>query len=495
MTRTDLFALSPILAMGSLCIITMLTIAVRRHHETIAALAAASTVMTIGTLPLAASVAPRTVAMVLRLDTYALLYMGLVLAATLIVIALSYRYWTLHADDDEECEEFYLLLLVATFGALVLTASIHFASFFLGLELVSVSLYGLIGYLRTRRAPLEASLKYLLLSSTASAFLLFGMALLYFQTGTMVFAEVGAAMTTHGTKPLLWLGGFALVMVAIGFKLGFVPFHLWIPDIYQGAPVPITAYVATVSKVAVAALLLRFVSDLRILDIQILGAFFAFFAAASMLAGNFLALLQQNVKRLLAYSSIAHFGYLLVALLAGGPFATEAVTFYLVAYVTMTLGAFGVVTARSTPLRDADTFEDYRGLFWSQPWLAVTFILSLLSLAGIPITAGFFGKFYAIAAGIQADLWSLVLLLITNSVIGVYYYLRLIVTMFDRSAADIAIEDRASGHEIPDHWATVLSLGLIASMLLWLGGYPGPVIDFIRLVVTDLTTTVLHADY
>src|SRR6185437_9332180 len=141
MTRTDLFALSPILAMGSLCIITMLTIAVRRHHETIAALAAAGTVMTIGTLPLAASVAPRTVAMVLRLDTYALLYMGLVLAATLIVIALSYRYWTLHADDDEECEEFYLLLLVATFGALVLTASIHFASFFLGLELVSVSLY------------------------------------------------------------------------------------------------------------------------------------------------------------------------------------------------------------------------------------------------------------------------------------------------------------------------------------------------------------------
>lgn len=494
MTTTDLFALCPIVVMGALCIVTMLGIAVRRHHATIAMLAAASTVITLGTLPLAASVAPRTVAMLLRLDTYALLYMGLVSAATLIVIALAYRYWTLHVEDREQCEEFYLLVLLATFGALVLTASVHFASFFLGLELVSVSLFGLIGYLRAGRAPLEASLKYLLLSATASAFLLFGMALLYFQTGTMVFAEVGTAMTTPDTQRLVWLGGFTLVMVAISFKLGLVPFHLWIPDVYQGAPAPIAAYVATVAKVAVAALLLRFFSDLRILEIQTLGTFLGFLAAASMLAGNFLALLQQNVKRLLAYSSIAHFGYLLVALLAGGPFAAEAVTFYLIAYVTMTLGAFGVVTARSTPFRDADAFEDYRGLFWSQPWLAVTFILSLLSLAGIPITAGFLGKFYAIAAGVKADLWLLVLLLIANSVIGVYYYLRLIVTMFDRSAEEMGVADR-TGHEIPGHWATVLSLGVIASMLLWLGGYPGPVIDFIRTTVASLSASVLHANY
>lgn len=494
MTTTDLFALSPILVMGALCVITMLGIAVRRHHATIAALAAASTVLTLCTLPLAASVAPLTVTTLLKVDAYALLYMGLVLAATLVIIALSYRYLILRSDDGEEREEFYVLVLLAAFGALVLTASVHFASFFLGLELVSVSLYGLIGYLRTGRAPLEASLKYLLLSSTASAFLLFGMALLYFQTGTLIFAEVGAATAAHGTTSLLWLGGFTLVMVAIGFKLGLVPFHLWIPDVYQGAPAPITAYVASVSKVAVAALLLRFVSDLRILEIQALGTFFAFLAAASMLAGNCLALLQQSVKRLLAYSSIAHFGYLLVALLAGGPFAAEAVTFYLIAYVIMTLGAFGVVTALSTPRRDADTFDDYRGLFWARPWLAVTFMLSLLSLAGIPVTAGFLGKFYAIAAGIQAGLWLLVLLLITNSAIGVYYYLRLIVTMFDRSAVEIMVAG-STGHEIPGHWATVLSLGLIASVLLWLGGYPGPVIDFIRTTVASLSTSVLHANY
>jgi NADH-quinone oxidoreductase subunit N len=495
MTTTDLLALSPILAMAVLCVVTMLGIAVRRHHGTIAMLAAAGTLVTLGTLPLAASAAPRTVTTLLRIDGYALLYMGLLLAATLIIIALSYRYWNLHVEEHEECEEFYLLVLLATLGAIVLTASVHFVPFFLGLELISVSSYGLIGYLRTRRAPLEASLKYLLLSSTASAFLLFGMALLYFQTGTMVFSEIGAATIPSEPKPLLWLGGFTLVMVAIGFKLGLVPFHLWIPDVYQGAPAPITTYIATVSKVAVAALLLRFVTDLRILEMHTVSLLFGTLAAASMLAGNFLALLQQNVKRLLAYSSIAHFGYLLVALLAGGPFAAEAVTFYLAAYVTMTLGAFGVVTARSTPLRDADAFEDYRGLFWSRPWLSITFMLTLLSLAGIPITAGFLGKFYAIAAGVHADLWLLVLLLIANSALGVYYYLRLIVIMFDRSAADITIADGSAQHDIPSHWATVLSLGAIASMLLWLGSYPGPVIEFIRSIVADLGATMLNARY
>jgi NADH-quinone oxidoreductase subunit N len=311
----------------------------------------------------------------------------------------------------------------------------------------------------------------------------------------MVFSEIGAGTIPSEPKPLLWLGGFTLVMVAIGFKLGLVPFHLWIPDVYQGAPAPITAYIATVSKVAVAALLLRFVTDLRILEMHTVSLLFGTLAAASMLAGNFLALLQQNVKRLLAYSSIAHFGYLLVALLAGGPFAAEAVTFYLAAYVTMTLGAFGVVTARSTPLRDADAFEDYRGLFWSRPWLSVTFMLTLLSLAGIPITAGFLGKFYAIAAGVHADLWLLVLLLIANSALGVYYYLRLIVIMFDRSAADITIADGSAQHDTPSHWATVLSLGAIASMLLWLGSYPGPVIEFIRSIVADLGATMLNARY
>jgi len=481
MTGADFVALSPILLLGALCIVTMLAIAVRRHHATIAALAAASCGLTFAVLPWAAGAAPRAVTPLLIVDGYALLNMGVLLAATLVVIALSYRYLRLHFEEHEEFEEFYLLLLIATFGGLVMAASVHFASFFLGLELVGVSLYSLIGYLRARRGPLEAALKYLVLSASASAFLLFGLALLYFQTGSMAFRTVGLSFGSDPEPAALWLGGFLLVLVGVGFKLGVVPFHLWIPDVYQGAPAPITAYLATVSKSAVVALLLRFVSDLQALDSDALRYALAVLAAGSMVAGNLLALWQQNVKRLLAYSSIAHFGYLLVALLAGGSLAAEAVVFYLVAYVVMTLGAFGVVTVLSTSQRDAEDLEEYCGLFWSRPWLAAAFMLALLSLAGIPVTAGFVGKFYAIAAGVDAGLWLLVLLLVVNSAIGVFYYLRLIVALFDRREPE-------AGQGSPEPgWTAALSLSLVVSLLLWLGNYPEPVIELIQNSVMQLS--------
>lgn len=490
MTSQDLIALSPIMTLGGLSIVTMLAIAVRRHHATIAVLSFVSCLVTLATLPLAITVAPRPVTSLLILDTYALLYMGLLLAATMVVISLSYGYLKLHFAEHEEFEEYYLLLLIATFGGLVLTAAAHFVSFFLGLELIGVSLYSLIGYLRTRRGPLEAAVKYLILSASASAFLLFGLALLYFESGSMTFHGAAASVEMRQTISGLWLGGFVFVLVGVGFKLGLAPFHMWIPDVYQGAPAPITAYVATVSKGAVVALLLRFTSELRVFEVSGLEHILSLLAVASMVVGNMLALLQQNVKRLLAYSSIAHFGYLLVALVAGGSVAAEAVTFYVIAYFTMTLGAFGVVTVLSTGRGDAEDFEDYRGLFWIRPWLTVMFMLSLLSLAGLPVTAGFVGKFYAIAAGIEADQWLLVLALIVNSAIGVYYYLRLIVTMFDEEPAP----DTAAGWQVAQSvqsagWTAVVSLGFIASLLLILGGFPEPMIELIRDSVNHLSMT------
>ncbi|HJT19544.1 MAG TPA: NADH-quinone oxidoreductase subunit N, partial [Nitrospira sp.] len=427
---------------------------------------------------------------------YAWLYMGLFLAATLIVIALSYGYFKLHGGRQEEFEELYTLLLLATIGALVLAASTHFVSFFLGVELIGVSLYSLIGYLRGRRGSLEAAVKYLVLSASASAFLLFGLALLYFQTGSMSFRAVGSTIAGGAGISELWVGGVVLVLVGVGFKLGLVPFHLWIPDVYQGAPAPVTAYLATVSKGAVFALLFRFVSDLRIFDVGALVHLFGLLAAASMVAGNVLALLQQNVKRLLAYSSIAHFGYLSVALLAGGSLAAEAVTFYLVAYFVMTLGAFGVVTVQSTQERDADEVADYRGLFWQRPWLAGFFMITLLSLAGIPVTAGFVGKFYAIAAGVSRELWVLVLLLVFNSAIGLYYYLRLIVTLVEQPVQEAdATGWRAADWTGGAGWTAVLSLSVVAFLLLWLGNYPEPVIALIRHSVTDLLATVRNGPF
>ena len=483
MTATDLVALLPILTLGTSCILTMLAIAVRRNHAMIALLAGGACLVTLATLPVSARIIPHSIPPLLIIDGYALLYMGLILAATGVIIALSYGYLSLHFQREEQCEEYYLLLLLATFGGLVLVTAAHLVSFFLGLELLGVSLYSLIGYLRTRRKPLEAALKYIVLSGSASAFLLFGMALLYFETGTMAFTQMRAGLSAASQPPALWIAGFLLILVGVGFKLGLVPFHLWIPDVYQGAPAPVTAFVATVSKGAVFALLLRFVGDLQALHLGTLGLLVALLAAASMFVGNFLALLQQSVKRLLAYSSITHFGYLLVALLAGGSLAAEAVTFYLIAYFITSLGAFGIVTVLSRQDGDADAMEDYRGLFWLHPWLAGTFMLMLLSLAGIPLTVGFVGKFYAILAGLDANLWFLVVLLVINSVIGLYYYLRLILTMVEEPVVGRQPLQRESRDEIDKGWTVVFSLGFVTILLLWLGLYPGPLMDFIRVML------------
>ncbi|MBD0315646.1 MAG: NADH-quinone oxidoreductase subunit N [Nitrospiraceae bacterium] len=493
MNATDLTALLPILVLGGCCILTMLTIAIRRDHATITLLSGASCLLTLAALPLAAGAAPHAVTALLLIDGYALFFMGLLVSATLVVMALSHGYLRLRFDEHEDFEEFYLLLLLATLGGLVLVASVHLASFFLGLELIGVSLYSLIGYLRTRRGPLEAALKYLMLSASASAFLLFGMALMYFEIGTMAFREMGVRLAAEPQTPALWLAGFMLTLTGIGFKLGLVPFHLWIPDVYQGAPAPVTAFVATVSKGAVFAVLLRFVGELQALQLGRLGFLFGALSAASMFAGNFLALLQNNVKRLLAYSSIAHFGYLLVALLAGGAVAAEAVTFYLVAYFITTLGAFGIVTILSKEAGDAEALEDYRGLFWSHPWLAGSFMLMLLSLTGIPLTVGFVGKFYAIAAGVEGQLWFLVVLLVINSAISAYYYLRLILTLVeqpDQPAYQVSAW-RPIGLEPGHRWTVMLSLGLVTAMLLGLGVYPGPLMEFIRAMLGPLVRSAM----
>ncbi|UVT20872.1 MAG: NADH-quinone oxidoreductase subunit N [Nitrospira sp.] len=487
MTLQDFIALSPLLDLGAFSLVTMLAIACRRHHARIAIFAFVSCLLTLATLPWAATVAPRAVTTLLVVDGHALLYMGLVLTATMVIIALSYRYLNFQFREKEGVEEYYLLLLLATFGGLVLTTAAHFVSFFLGFELLGLSLCSLIGYLRTRRHPLEAAVKYLLLSITASALLLFGLALLYFESGAMTFHGVGAIMKQAQSVPALWLGGLILVLIGIALKLGLAPFHMWIPDVYQGAPTPITTYIATVSKAAVVALLLRFATEVGVLELPPVVHLFSLLAVVSMVTGNVLALLQQNVKRLLAYSSIAHFGYVLVALLAGGPPAAEAVTFYVIVYCAMSLGAFGVVTVYSSEGGDKNRFEDYQGLFWTRPWLAAMLALSLLSLAGIPVTAGFIGKFYAIAAGVDAGLWWLVLALIGNSVVSLYYYLRLIVTLFDEEPAQAtALQGLPIQSLQTAGWTAAFSLGFVASIILMLGLYPGPLMEVIRDSVSNL---------
>ncbi len=301
-------------------------------------------------------------------DGYALFYTGLLCAAALAVTLIAYGY--LDARGGRR-DELYVLILIATLGAAVLAAGVHFAALFLGVELLSVSLFVLVAYPIAQRTALEAAIKYLVLSGMASALLVFGVALVYFATGALGYGGVGRAGTASAPSPLL-AAGIMFLVAGLGFKLSLVPFHLWAPDVYEGAPAPVAGFLATVSKVAVAAALLRFLTQAQAYAHPAVVAGIAALAVASILGGNLLALLQDNLKRILAYSSIAHLGYLLVAFVAGGAFGREAAGYYLGAYTIATLGAFAVIARMSArdPRADVARLDDYHGLFWRAPWLA-----------------------------------------------------------------------------------------------------------------------------
>ncbi len=481
MTGGDLTALLPLIVAGAASVVVMVVAAFRRSHVLAVVLTLVGIAAALGMLPVAASAVPRRVTALLSIDSYALFYMGLILAAAFAAVLLAYGYFE---KGDEEREELYVLLLVATVGSMVLVASSHFVSLFLGLEVLSVALYAMIAYRPRSGLPLEAGIKYLVLASSSAAFMLFGMALVYASVGTMDLRSLAAA-TAGGPagRDALLLPGIALITTGIGFKLGVVPFHLWTPDVYEGAPAPVTGFVATVSKGAMFALLIRafFPSVMR--ATTPLFVLFSAVAIASMIVGNLLALLQDNVKRLLAYSSIAHLGYLLVAFIASGRSAAAAATFYLVAYFVTTLGAFGTVTALSSPEREADALADYRGLFWRRPWLAGVFTAMLLSLAGIPLTAGFVAKFYVLGAGAGAGIWLLVIVLVVTSATGLFYYLRVVVALFQGEPTEVP--PRVS--QVPRLSAAGgIALVLLTVALFWLGIFPSRLLNMIAAAVRGL---------
>lgn len=481
MAAPDFVALLPLLVVAAAAVAIMLGSAWSVRQSVRAAGSVLGLLLALAMLAPAAGVAPRQVTPLLRLDGYALVYLGLILAAGLAVALLSVGYVTRRGADQGA---FHILLLLGTLGAGVLVMSNHFASFFLGLELLSVSLYALIAYTRTDFRPLEAGLKYLVLAGASSAFLLFGMALIYADAGSLEFAAIGLASRGGRLETVYALMGVGLIVTGIGFKLALVPFHMWTPDVYEGAPAPVTAFVASVSKGAMVAVLLRYFTAANAYEYESLRLAIGLVAAASMLVGNLLALLQENVKRLLAYSSIAHLGYLLVAFLASGTLGAKAVTAYLIAYFVTILGAFGVVTVLSPADRDADRVEDYQGLFWRRPALACIFTGMLLSLAGIPLTAGFVGKFYVVTAGVGSTLWTLVLVLVAGSALGLFYYLRIVVAMFAAPAESPAGTTAAAGGVVP---ASGLVLVLLAVLLVWFGVYPALFLRLIAAAVAGLS--------
>jgi NADH-quinone oxidoreductase subunit N len=394
-------------------------------------------------------------------------FIALIIGAGFLLLVVSAGYWRNAVDLPRE--EFFLLLLIATLGACVLASGRNFIALFLGLEMMTLAMIGMIAYPRGRPDAAEAALKYLILSAMSSAFLLFGIGLLELAKGSL---DVAAILAAPGDP--MSVAALAMIGVAIGFKLSVVPFHIWVPDVYAGAPAPSGAFLAVVPKIAVLAVLVRFGAGAALPGawVQVVTVI----AMLSMLAGNLLALQQQNVKRVLGYSSIAHLGYLLVAILAAGAVGRVAVIFYIVTYALTMIGAFGVVAALSSAgaARDADRIADLRGLFWRRPGLAAVMTLALLSLAGIPPAIGFIAKMYIFAAGVRTDLWLLVGTMIASSVIGLFYYLTMIIAMTQRA------EEGAAVVRVPAGARVVLSVVSLA--VVGFGVMPQPLMEWVRVL-------------
>jgi NADH-quinone oxidoreductase subunit N len=472
MTKEDFLYLTPFLTIAIAPIVIMILVSIVRNYRVVFGFSVLSLICAFCSVIYIMPLAPHTIEPLLIIDAYSLFFTGILIIAALLVTFLSYEYIK---QVEGAREEYYIVIFTATLGAVLLAAANHFVLFFMGIETLSISLYILIAFRRFKSESIEAGIKYLILASVSSAFLLFGMALIYTAFGTMQFDSILTAIGSGEKLPVLIITGFGMMLVGIGFKLALVPFHMWTPDVYQGAPAPVAAYVATVSKGAVMAVFIRFFFALKGFDNHYLIVTISGMAILSMFVGNILAIRQMNLKRLLGYSSIANMGYLIIILLTGTNRGIQASVFYLVSYFFTTLGAFGVISLLSSGDHEAEKITDFKGLFWKRPGIAIIFTLTLLSLAGIPLTAGFIAKFYIILEGMNAGLIVLVVSLVINSVIGLYYYLRIITVLFSGSSDPKLPELSILGN---------ITLALIGIIILFLGIYPGWLIGIIERLVS-----------
>lgn len=466
----SLMSLLPVILCSLTAVCVMMGIAIKRNHfvnATIAVVGLNASLVAVWWV--SRNPQSQAVTDLFVVDSFACVYMALILAITLACVTLAHAYMETHSGNREE---FYLLLVLSAVGAMLMACSRHMAALFISMEILTVPLFGLAAYSFARSRSLEAGIKYLILSATSTAFMLFGMALLYAQTGNLSYTGIQTALEqTAQTAPLM-LAGFAMIFVAFAFKLSFAPFHLWTPDVYEGAPAPISAFLATASKVAVFAAFLRLWQWVPSLSSGAMNDVLAAIAGLSIVVGNLLALTQTNIKRMLGYSSIAHFGYLLIVVVSGLNIERSAVMIYLVTYVVTVLAAFGVVVQVSSPYQgaDADNLHNYRGLFWKRPYLASVMTVAMLSMAGVPMTAGFTGKFYVVMTGVGAKLWWLLAALVLGSALGLYYYLRFMITMY-------LLEPGMRRFNAPLNWGRTtggLVLLLMAMLVILLGVYPEP---------------------
>ncbi len=407
----------------------------------------------------------------IRVDTFSVFFHVVVLLIALVVSLTSLEYLEVQRIRSGE---YYALVLFGTVGMMLMSSAVELVLIFIALEISSISTYILAGMRRRAAESAEASLKYFLLGSFATAFFLYGVALVFGATGTTNVYGIARYLQTQSS--LLVYLAVGLMFVGLGFKVASAPFHVWTPDVYEGAPAPVVAFMSTGPKAAAFAVLLRV-----LFATGAPGWFWMVWVSAvlSMTLGNIGALVQQNVKRLLAYSSIAHAGYLLVAFAAAKPVGISAAIFYTASYAAMNVGAFAVISHFASTGEKYVTLDDYAGLGRRSPLLAAILTLFLLSLIGIPVTGGFFAKFYVFSAALQSHLVGLTIIGVMNSAVAAYYYLRVIVYMYMRNErGEIPVA------RIPAGLGIGLAISLIAT--IYLGVLPGRILDYAMQSAQDL---------
>jgi len=398
----------------------------------------------------------------------------ILLIATIGTIAMSLDY---NRREGITSGESHVLVLLATSGMMILAAARDLIIVFLGIELMSIAIYVLAGMNRRRERSAEGAIKYFLLGAFSTAFLLYGIALVYGATGATNFTAIRDSIVRFDlARNGLLLVGIALILVGFGFKIAAAPFHMWAPDVYEGAPTPITAYMAAAVKAAAFAAFFRLWLEAFPTLLSTWHTAVWWLAALTMIVGNVIALAQRNIKRLLAYSSIAHAGYILVAIVVGTSLGSSAFLFYLFAYTLATLGAFAVIVAVGSAGEDNMSVEEYAGLWSVRPGLAVAMTVFMLALLGFPIFGGigFFAKWYVLQAALQAPFpqTRLAVILVVTSVVSAGYYLYVVMVMFMKPrAAAAVVPERASG------WTSAVVWGSAAVILIF-GLFPDAVVSF-----------------
>lgn len=399
----------------------------------------------------------------MQYDHFAVAFSSVILVVALLWLIISKNFF----EEESNLTDHFSLVLFALAGTIIMVSYTNMTMLFLGIEILSISMYILAGSKKDDLGSNESAFKYLIMGAFATGFLLFGIALIYGATGSFDLAEINTFLAAHkGTMPMIFYAGVLLMLVGLSFKVSVAPFHFWAPDVYQGAPTAITAFMATIVKTAAFAAFLRLfltsfvsVSELWVCVLSVM-------AAITLLVGNITAVFQTNVKRMLAYSSVAHAGYILLALIAGNTYSISSILYYTAAYSIGSIGTFGILWLVSSA-KGNDNIDSFNGLGKTNSFLAVVMTIALLSLAGIPPTAGFFAKYYIFTSAFQSGYTTLVLIAILASLIGVYYYFKIIIAMFFKEAD--------TSEEITLDLNTKLVLFIVAVGTVALGLFP----DFI----------------